>query len=430
MVGTDGAFPDLDLGTYLGRGGQRLLVDTRDALYHTAILAQSGAGKSSLVARFIEELVVSTHARVVVLDAGGDLRRCSALRKRAEPGKDATDKKKQEYREFRQFGEHWQGVGRTHVVGPAAAPRWQAPGHSHSLSIEFSRLPLDLKREVLKLNWPADATECEALRAADQLWREGSAEIAATPSELVDVNAWKVLTGPMGGSWPDRSQAYTRLGVEMQRINKWGIWLEPGQTSGWDLRAPDAMREQLTIVDLPSMGARECRLFVVSMVLQVLFDRAKDEWEEAQAQRPKGKVRLPTLVVLDEAHHWAPAEGGDAQVRALRSCLLEIAAEGRKYGLWLIVATQRPSKVAPGLLSECENACLLRLQSPVEHTAAADTWGVPLETIQRTAHFEPGQGLLLGRWVAAPVAFHAARPRTAQAGGNLRDEWRRPRQRP
>ncbi|MET8776363.1 hypothetical protein AB0H49_16015 [Nocardia sp. NPDC050713] len=32
-----------------------------------------------------------------------------------------------------------------------------------------------------------------------------------------------------------------------------------------------------------------------------------------------------------------------------------IAAEGRKYGLWLLLSTQRPSKVHPGILSQCDN---------------------------------------------------------------------------
>jgi len=99
--------------------------------------------------------------------------------------------------------------------------------------------------------------------------------------------------------------------------------------------------------------------------------------------------------------------------------LERIAAEGRKYGLFLILATQRPNKVRPGLLAECENVCLLRLQSPVDHKTAADTWGVPMQDVARTRHFKVGDGLLFGRWVPSTTAFHTADRRTRESGASL-----------
>jgi len=71
--------------------------------------------------------------------------------------------------------------------------------------------------------------------------------------------------------------------------------------------------------------------------------------------------------------------------------------------------------------------CLLRLQSPVDHRTAADTWGVPLEEVARTRHFGKGDGLLFGRWVTTPTAFHAAWRRTKEGGASLDPKhWAQP----
>ena len=43
---------------------------------------------------------------------------------------------------------------------------------------------------------------------------------------------------------------------------------------------------------------------------------------------------------------------------------MQIAAEGRKYGLWLLLSTQRPSKVHINALSQCDNLALMRMSSP------------------------------------------------------------------
>ena len=63
--------------------------------------------------------------------------------------------------------------------------------------------------------------------------------------------------------------------------------------------------------------------------------------EQLWAQR---ESRTPTLIVLDEAHNLCPAEPSGSVQSALVERLIQIAAEGRKYGLWLLLSTQRPRR--------------------------------------------------------------------------------------
>ena len=59
--------------------------------------------------------------------------------------------------------------------------------------------------------------------------------------------------------------------------------------------------------------------------------------------------------------HRAGHPGG---AQRLLDRLIQIAAEGRKYGLWLLLSLQRPSKIHPQILSQCDNLMLMRMNSP------------------------------------------------------------------
>ena len=67
-------------------------------------------------------------------------------------------------------------------------------------------------------------------------------------------------------------------------------------------------------------------------------------------------------LVCDEAHTYLPSKDGKnpAEQRAIEN-FEKIAKEGRKYGVALLVVSQRPSDVSPTILSQCNNIVSLRL---------------------------------------------------------------------
>jgi DNA helicase HerA-like ATPase len=82
-------------------------------------------------------------------------------------------------------------------------------------------------------------------------------------------------------------------------------------------------------------------------------------------QRIKPRCRYPTALVLEEAHHYIPAGTNltERQQRA-REVFERIAKEGRKYGLSLVVASQRPSELSRTVLSQCNSFIVHRIQNP------------------------------------------------------------------
>jgi uncharacterized protein len=68
----------------------------------------------------------------------------------------------------------------------------------------------------------------------------------------------------------------------------------------------------------------------------------------------------PVLLVCEEAHRYVPNRG-EAQYEAAQDAIRRIAKEGRKYGIGLMLVSQRPSEVEATVLSQCNSWIVLRI---------------------------------------------------------------------
>jgi DNA helicase HerA-like ATPase len=104
----------------------------------------------------------------------------------------------------------------------------------------------------------------------------------------------------------------------------------------------------VTILDLSGVPS-EILNAVVSVLCRLMFDFSV--WSDGA---------VPILLVCEEAHRYAP-EDDNAGFGPTKRSLSRIAKEGRKYGLSLCVATQRPAELAAGMLSQCNTIFTMRL---------------------------------------------------------------------
>lgn len=120
----------------------------------------------------------------------------------------------------------------------------------------------------------------------------------------------------------------------------------------------ESANSKVVVLDL-SMLAHEVLPFICSTVGRVLLDAR----EKLQANQ---RYSNPWVLVLEEAHNYArPSRQGEDRGQALsRKAFERIAKEGRKFGLSLIVASQRPSEISPTIISQCANFFSHRLQNP------------------------------------------------------------------
>ena len=131
--------------------------------------------------------------------------------------------------------------------------------------------------------------------------------------------------------------------------------------------------------------------------------------------------RRPILIVIDEAHNLCNPEPRTAVERALTEQLVQIAAEGRKFGLWLLLSTQRPTKIHPNVLSQCDNLALMRVNAPRDLAELAEVFGfAPEAAIRQSAQFSQGQALFAGGFISAPTVVQMRDRITEEAGGDVK----------
>lgn len=106
------------------------------------------------------------------------------------------------------------------------------------------------------------------------------------------------------------------------------------------------------------------------------------------------------FILIEEAHHFAPANGD-----ALSSGILkQVLAEGRKFGVGVGLISQRPGKLDPDALSQCNTQCLLRIVNPVDQARVRESVeSVGQDLIRELPALTKGQAIIAGAAVNTPV---------------------------
>ena len=73
---------------------------------------------------------------------------------------------------------------------------------------------------------------------------------------------------------------------------------------------------------------------------------------------------MPVVLVLEEAQNYIPEINRKDRESISRKVFERIAREGRKYGLSLVVSSQRPSELSKTVLSQCNSFIVHRIQNP------------------------------------------------------------------
>ena len=327
---------------------------------HTFLCGQSGSGKTYSLGVVLEQLLMSTRLRMVILDPNSDFVRLGSVRPGADPA--AAER----------YGE----AARTVAVHASHAEG------GHRLRIRLAEIEPAARAALLRLDPIAD--------------REEHAELAELLAE-----GRPMTVAEMGSSKrPERLRLALRarnLGLE-----SFGVWAgaDPGSTL-------DAVRDpgaRCVVVDLGSLGSPEEKALTAEAVLGELW-RHREE-------------RNPVLIVIDEAHNVCPARPEDPLTALATEHAVRIAAEGRKFGLYMLVSTQRPQKVHENVISQCDNLMLMRLNSAADAAYAQGVFSfVPPRLIELASAFRLGEALVAGKISPHPalVRFGA---RVAEEGGS------------
>jgi len=120
-----------------------------------------------------------------------------------------------------------------------------------------------------------------------------------------------------------------------------------------------ADKSNITIIDLGGIPF-EVLSIVVSLITRLIFT-----FSFYLKKNKLNKDEIPFLLVYEEAHNYIP-QNDTAKYKTVKKSIERIAKEGRKYGISLMIVSQRPSEISDTIFSQCNNFVAMRLTNPTD----------------------------------------------------------------
>jgi DNA helicase HerA-like ATPase len=361
----------LDVGSLTYAEGVPLALDAGAFDRHTFLCGQSGSGKTYALGTILERLLAETALRVVILDPNSDFVRLAELRE------GAADAPRERY------------------AGAAGGIDVRRAGEGDNrLHVRFRDFDAAERAAVLRLDPIADREEYAALVEAVE--NAGSSGVG-TARESID-RLW------------ESPEPFRSLGLRARNlgVDRWQIWSGADPGSLEELVQPGGPR--CVVVDLGSLEIREEQAVAAEALLAALWRR-------------RG-VREPMLIVIDEAHNVCPASPEDPLTALATEHAVRIAGEGRKFGLVLLVATQRPQKVHENVVSQCDNLVLMRMNSRSDLAVLSETFSfVPPSLLALASEFRQGEAVVAGKLVPSPTLARFGPRWTVEGGADVPSDW-------
>ncbi len=189
-----------------------------------------------------------------------------------------------------------------------------------------------------------------------------------------------------------------------------------------DDSAPDPVARlrpgRVNVIDLGRVD-EDAADAVVSHVLRTLL------WERKRHKlMGVSRVPYPILVVLEEAHILAPRDDDTLS----KYWLSRIAREGRKFGLGLMLVSQRPKALDPDILGQANNLIVLRIVEPSDQRYIQEaSESLSSDLVEQLPSLNVGEAVLVGPFVRVPALVKIRRFEGRLGGGDpdVVAEWRR-----
>ncbi|MBC7255287.1 MAG: ATP-binding protein [Chloroflexi bacterium] len=364
QVGEEGA---IHIGSLLSRARGRvpIMLDARGfTSTHLAIIASTGAGKSYLAGVILEELMKpTTRAAVLVIDPHA------------------------EYHTLAEMENH-----------PAFAVEDYRPRvkiiHPDDIKVRVSSLDLGDLRYLLpnlseRMHYLLGQAYRRVRREYGDKWtrahlrmaiRQGISEKEAPPPEEEGV---------------DEDSTVGALIWRVNSILESKIFDDFLSLPLGDLFCPG----QCTILQLNEIAEREQQIVVATLLRRL--NQARVDTVSGRAQPgDEHYLPYPAFVMIEEAHHFAPANAEIVTTNILK----QILSEGRKFGVAVGLISQRPGKLDSDVLSQCMTQCIMRIVNPVDQARIAESVeSVGRDLLMELPGLTKGQVIIAGTSVNTPL---------------------------
>ena len=363
------------VGSLITRSEVPVALSIKGFRRHLALIAQTGSGKTYLAGIIADELLAKG-GTIVMLDPHADY---------VFLGRDVAGKR------------HELSDMITVFRNPASTGRYSAGevGKVEPYEICFSDLDLDEVQLISGIGEHFANIVSGVEKAIEYLKTE---KTVFQPEDLLEklgeADSWKdkgASASVIGGA--KSAQKY------IKRIAKMKVFTAASTSIDKMLRP-----KHLSVVDLSGLsdGVSD---YITYRILSDIYDKASG-----------GEFEYPVFVFVEEAHRFIPAEGRTDSGLIIK----KIAAEGRKFGVFLVMITQRPSKIHPDALSQCNSQIIMRITNPDDQQAIARSSERLGQTLLNDLPgLSTGEAVIVGEMTRAPVMVRVKKRRTREGGSDI-----------
>jgi DNA helicase HerA-like ATPase len=344
----------IQLGEHVGSGGAPCYAELNELLgKHTAILGSTGAGKSGTVAAVIHSILERGeiaghkywHPQIIILDPHNEYGKAFPKHQRLSTD-EGTLKLPYWLLDLEESLNLF--IGKTER---AATSQSNIVKNALTFVREQAAVELGLEKDKLTVDSPipyilGNANGMDHFGVKDgALYLEGL--IGAVNAQRPD------------GKDKSKHEDYSKVIRKIDSLSKDGrlkFMMENWDGDQDPLKAIInqflTQKTTVQIVDLsgvPNEVAGVASAAIARMIFQLKVWQAESERQNS-----------PVLLVCEEAHRYVPNRG-EAQYEAAQAAIRRIAKEGRKYGVGLLLVSQRPSEVEATVLSQCNSWIVLRI---------------------------------------------------------------------
>ncbi len=183
---------------------------------------------------------------------------------------------------------------------------------------------------------------------------------------------------------------------------------------------------KINVINLMELTERQANI-AVSFYLEELLDDRKSATRQRKGSKKNDvkdpRFSAPVLVVLEEAHVFVPKDE-DTETKYFAS---KVAREGRKFGLGLVIVSQRPRGIDPNILSQMGSLAVMRMmQQDDQMQVSAASESLSKDLIDQLTSLNPGEAIFAGQWVNLPTFVRVEEVKERKIGGDLKaaEEWR------
>lgn len=165
----------------------------------------------------------------------------------------------------------------------------------------------------------------------------------------------------------------------------------------------DGNESNITIIDLSDVPF-EVLSITVSLISRLIFEYGYIYKRLRHNTDANEKINndAPILLVYEEAHKYVP-NSDLVKFRASKKSIERIAKEGRKYGVTLLLSSQRPSEISETIFAQCNNFIAMRLTNPIDQNYVKkllpDSLGSLIDTLP---NLKQGEALVIGDSIVLP----------------------------